>query len=405
MQILDITLILIASAIFLLLQLRRVRKNLFWHATVTPLASIIGSGFLIVGPLLAEVVGKLAPFAMAAIAAVAIWIGSVIRFNIRHAEPLLNQTGSDPSLKFIEQMSRVVLFAAYVISIAFYLRLMSSFVLEGFGYNMAFWPQIMTTAVLLSIAITGARSGLAGLEQLETVSVSVKLAIVGALLFGLLHHNVVEGFQIDGVVADHLTIGERLAMLAGMLLLVQGFETSRYLSSEYSGETRARSMLFAQVISSVIYVVFVALLLPLLHHLEQGKPDETSIIFLSSFAASILPLMLIVAAVMSQFSAAIADTAGSGGLVEEQSKGRISAASTYLIVAALGIVLVWTADIFEIVAIASRAFAAYYLLQTGISFIVRVRMPTNGLMMFHLLSLTALGALLLAVLVFALPVG
>lgn len=405
MPILDITLILVASAIFLLLQLRRVRKNLFWTATVTPLASIIGSGFLIVAPLLAEVVGKLAPLAMAAIAGVAIWIGSVIRFNIRHAEPLLNQADGDPHLQLMEQMSRVVLFAAYVISIAFYLRLMSSFVLEGFGYNVALWAQIMTTVILLAISAIGAWSGLAGLERMETVSVSIKLAIVVSLIIGLFHHNVVEGFQIDGVVADHLTIGEKLGMLAGMLLLVQGFETSRYLSNGYSAAIRARSMLLAQLLSSVMYVAFVALLLPLLHHLEQGRPDETSIIFLSSFAASILPLMLIVAAVMSQFSAAVADTVGSGGLMEEQTSGRISAAWTYLIVAALGILLVWTADIFEIVAIASRAFAAYYLLQTGISFVLRARKPTNGLKVLHLLSLTVLGAILLAVFFFALPVG
>jgi hypothetical protein len=115
--------------------------------------------------------------------------------------------------------------------------------------------------------------------------------------------------------------------------------------------------------------------------------------------------MLIVAAVMSQFSAAVADTVGSGGLMEEQTSGRISAAWTYLIVAALGILLVWTADIFEIVAIASRAFAAYYLLQTGISFVLRARKPTNGLKVLHLLSLTVLGAILLAVFFFALPVG
>jgi len=45
----------------------RVRKSAEWRATVTPLASIIGSGFLIAGPLIAVIVGKAAPFVMLAI--------------------------------------------------------------------------------------------------------------------------------------------------------------------------------------------------------------------------------------------------------------------------------------------------------------------------------------------------
>lgn len=405
MQTLDIALILIAATFFLLLQLPRIRKNLFWHATVTPFASIIGSGFLIVAPLLAEVVGKLAPYAMAAIALIAIWIGAAIRFNIKYAEPLLGQSDCYPSVKIFEQLSRIVLFIAYVVSIAFYLRLMSSFVLEAVGYNISPWPQIITTAVLLSISTIGARFGLTGLERMETVSVAIKLAIIASLIVGLMHHNIVEGFQFDGVAANHLSLNDKLRMLAGMLLVVQGFETSRYLANGYTADVRIKSMFLAQVIASAIYVAFVALLLPLLHHLEQGKPDETSIIFLSAFAASALPLMLVVAAVMSQFSAAVADTVGSGGLIEEQTSGRIGPTFTYMIVAALGITLVWTSNIFEIVAFASRAFAAYYLLQTGITISLRARMPMDSLNVIHIFLLSILSLLLTAVLLFATPIA
>ena len=40
-------------------------------------------------------------------------------------------------------------------------------------------------------------------------------------------------------------------------------------------------------------------------------------------AATALPLMLIVAAIMSQFSAGVADTVGAGGLASETSRGEI----------------------------------------------------------------------------------
>ena len=44
---------------------KRLRSSSNWQATVTPLASIMGSGFLVSAPLLAGVVGNLAVICMA----------------------------------------------------------------------------------------------------------------------------------------------------------------------------------------------------------------------------------------------------------------------------------------------------------------------------------------------------
>ena len=74
--------------------------------------------------------------------------------------------------------------------------------------------------------------------------------------------------------------------------------------------------------------------------------------------------MLTIAAVMSQFSASVADTLGAGGLVREQSRGRVSPGTGYLVATGCAIALVWSANLFEIIAYASRAFAVYYLAQT-----------------------------------------
>ena len=61
----------------------RVRRSRDWRATVTPLASIIGSGFLVLAPLLVREFGQRAVWVMAGLCAVAYLIGSAIRYNIR----------------------------------------------------------------------------------------------------------------------------------------------------------------------------------------------------------------------------------------------------------------------------------------------------------------------------------
>ena len=65
------------------------KMNLLTKATITPLASIFGSGFLIILPILAGAVGTYSVYAMAAVCLLAYAIGSVIRFNIKNAEPVL----------------------------------------------------------------------------------------------------------------------------------------------------------------------------------------------------------------------------------------------------------------------------------------------------------------------------
>ena len=177
-------------------------------------------------------------------------------------------------------------------------------------------------------------------------------------------HDVGTGFDLSGVGSAGHDLWEIVRVLGGLLLVVQGFETSRYLGNEYSADLRIRSMRRAQWLSTVIYLVFVLLVTPLLGLVESAHVDETAVIDLAAQAAWILGPMLVLAAVMSQFSAAVADTVGAGGLVEEESGRRIRSRIAYPVIAVLAIVLAWTANLFEIISLASRAFAFYYLLQT-----------------------------------------
>jgi hypothetical protein len=66
-------------------------RTALWRATVTPLASIIGSGFLESAPLLAHDFGGYAVLAMTLLVVLAALIGWAIRYNIAVVEPQIKQ--------------------------------------------------------------------------------------------------------------------------------------------------------------------------------------------------------------------------------------------------------------------------------------------------------------------------
>lgn len=78
--------ILVAALVTIALTFGNFAKSHIWRATVTPLASIIGSGFLICGPLLAREFGSGAIAAMALLLLIAYAAGAVLRYNIVHVE-------------------------------------------------------------------------------------------------------------------------------------------------------------------------------------------------------------------------------------------------------------------------------------------------------------------------------
>ena len=352
------------------------RNSRTWKATITPLASIIGSGFLVVAPLLYFIVGDLAPVAMLSIVVVAYMIGEAIRFNIIHEEPLLEPDRKDPFIQELETMSNLILSFAYVISVAFYIRLMSSFIMEGFFHKMPLVENVITTLVLLFIGINGFLRGLDRLESLEEYSVSIKLSVIAALLIGYLMHDVSVGFHVKGVIKPFTL--ETLQYLGGILLVVQGFETSKYIAHKYTPQERVRTMKLAQIISGFIYVAFILLALPLLYLLSGQKVDEAAIIGMSRHVSILLAYLLVIGAIMSQFSAAVADTIGAGGLLSMETRNRLKPRTSYLIITLAAIALVWSANIFEIITYASRAFAAYYLVQVVIALILAWRKRMIG---------------------------
>jgi len=190
---------------------------------------------------------------------------------------------------------------------------------------------------------------------------------------------------------------EIVAILAGMLIVVQGFETSRYLGKSYSSEMRIMTSRYSQIVSTIIYLIFITLALPVTHLLD-GVYTDNSLIELVKIVAPILVLPLIVVAALSQFSAAVADTLAATGNIEEVLVGRVSEKMAYLLVGVSAVVITWNVGTLEILALASRAFAFYYLLQT----IVAITISKSIVERFFMVLLALM---LVFITLFAIPAG
>ena len=359
--------IFILSAVLvtaLLLGWPRISRSPIWRATITPLASIIGSGFLVLGPILDHAYGGYAPFVMIALCLTAYLFGAAIRENIK---TLAEGGPRSVVVSRIEQIASWSLAGAYVISVAYYLNLFGAFAVS---LTIADTPQnakLVTTTILVAIASIGWTRGFGALERLEQFSVTLKLSIIAGLLVGMFIY-FGETASSGDLMFNPPVLGpwQSVTLAFGLIVTVQGFETSRYLSEEYDPATRIKTMRRAQWISSAIYLIYILLLSCVFAPTDMAL-SETAIIDMMNLVAPILPVLLVVAALSAQFSAAIADTGGCGGLVEELTEHRVVQKQAYIALAVIGIGLTWWADIFEIISYASRAFALYYALQASIA--------------------------------------
>ncbi len=372
-----------------------------WQATVTPLASIIGSGFLISSAFVVLITGKWAALVMLVIVTVAYLLGNVIRFNIFYFEPYLLNKETPSLLTRLENISEPILGIAYVISVAFYLKLFAIFALQELITKNYIYENFLTTSILIIIGCFGWFKGLHILEKMEKYVVNAKLIVILAMIIGYLFYNINIYFKGNWYIAEHIhdTSFEAIKKLLGMLIIVQGFETSRYLGQIYSAKIRIQTMRYAQIISGAIYVAFVSSAMVLFNNIYSI--DETAIIELSRLVAPILPLFLIFAATMSQISAAIADSIGSSGLISDATNKSISIRQGIILTVTTAILLIWLTNIYEIIVIASKAFAIYYAIQCVIAIILAYNIKS----IFKAYVFISLFILMILVIFFGTPVG
>ncbi|MGA7616962.1 MAG: hypothetical protein WBX15_17460 [Thermoanaerobaculia bacterium] len=374
------------------------RRSRAWTATTTPLASIMGSGFLVSAPLLVGAAGLYAPLAMAALLVVAYAVGSVIRFNIRYTEVVVGErpreagehtathghalateglwARRDRSLATdIERASHVILAGAYLVSVTYYLSLLSAFVLDAFRWQSPFASKTFTTALLVVITSVGLWRGLRALEGVERYAVALNLGMIAALLAALaifhVHALSAGTWHLPAIQPSESPL-RSLRDLMGLLIVVQGFETSRFLGATHSPEQRVRTMRIAQLISAGIYLLFTTLALLLFHPGAPPRASVTEIVHLVGPVAAILPLLIVIAAGVSQFSAAVADDAGCSGLLKTIFRGRVSSRIPYVLIGAGTVALAWSTDVLQILSYASRAFAVFYAFQCLVAVLVAV---------------------------------
>ena len=367
------------------------------EATSTPLASIFGSGFLVIVPILAGAVGMYSIVAMAGVCALAYAVGSVIRYNIKHAEPVLAGKPSEATLSF-ERASDLALVVAYVISICLYLHILSSFVLGGFHLDTELNQNLMATGIIVVIMVVGLTKGLDELGVLEKWALYITLLIIVLLIFGFAYYDWTAWRSASGITLfepkSH-TPWEMLTIVAGTLIVVQGFETTRYLGEEYMADVRVGASRWSQIMLTCVYLVFIAVAMPLVHTLN-GQYTDNSLIKLAGVASSLLVAPLVIAAALSQFSAAVADTLAAVGNMEEITHKQMKARWATVLVGSGAIVLAWSAKTLEIVAIASRAFAFYYMLQCLVA--ITISKSTS-----RRIALAAIAIVLAFVTIFAVP--
>jgi heme/copper-type cytochrome/quinol oxidase subunit 4 len=94
---------------------------------------------------------------------------------------------------------------------------------------------------------------------------------------------------------------------------------------------------------------------------------------------------------------------GAGGLASESSKGKLSTRNGYLVVSVLAIILVWAADLLEIISFASRAFALYYLLQCVVALIASYHQTEHKAHRLNQVRFTTLAGILAFIVIFAMP--
>lgn len=368
-----------AMLVTLLLSFGRLARSTGWGATVTPLASIIGSGFLICGPLLAHEFGGAALPAMAALLLLAYAVGAVVRFNIIHVENHAPTLRAYDPFAWAMRAGQFMLAIAYAVSVAYYLKLLAEFALKFLPLsdgNHELVANSLVTVIIAALTLLTFSGDLKRIEHAAHATVALKIGIIAGLLTGLGAWWLTHADQPFEVLPVKASVNS-IALLLGLLITVQGFETSRYLGASYDQATRVRTMRYAQWLSSAIYLAFLALLTPFMAAAAKAE-GVAGILDIMNLVAPILGIFVLVGAVASQLSAAIADLIGSGGLIMEVSRRKLGVRTAFIVANTLAIAVVWLTDPFEVIALSSRAFALYYAVQAVLAVWVSRRTRAAG---------------------------
>jgi hypothetical protein len=350
-----------------------VQQSERYKATVVPLANIMDVGFIVLSPAIVLLAGFAAPLVMLGICLVAIATGFAISYNIRHYEPL---EGTDDPINRVEGAAEWALLGASIVNIAYYTLLLITLVLWPLNIYTEGRLAVVGTIYLVLIGSIGFFGGIKWLNKQADRTTAFNLAAVIGVVVAFLIYNLQEalgGRWEIGSTETSLTTDD-FRKLIGLFAMVQGFEAARYIGNRFGAETRISSMRLAQYISSAVFVVLVASILVLFLP-PAAEVDGTAIFVASDKVGNALPWIVLLAAIGSQTSAIIGATSSRSDMLVN---AKVPRRWTFPIILVPTILLFILADVTQAVALASRVFAAYFLIQALIAGLLARRVQSWG---------------------------
>ncbi len=336
----------------------KVQQSKQYQATVVPLANIMDVGFIVLSPIIVLLAGYGAPLVMLGICLLAMATGFVIAYNIRHYEPL--EKTDDPINKW-GRASRWALTAASIVNIAYYTLILVTLILWPLSAYTDTRLSVVGAILLGALIITGMSGGMDKLNRLGDRTTAFNLAAIVAVVVGFIVFNIqaMFGGRWNFPATDTSIDTDDLRKILGFFAIVQGFEASRYIGSQFAAGLRIRTMRVAQVISSVVFVALLAAVL-ILFVGATTKLDSTAIFVVSKDVGKAMPWLILLAALGSEGSAIINATTSRSDMLVNNGIGR---RWSFVILLLPAIAVFLLADVTQAVALASRVFAIYYLFQ------------------------------------------
>jgi hypothetical protein len=385
-------------AVARLLYRPEVQESGTYKATVVPLAGIMDVGFIVFSPVIILLFGYDATWAMLGLCTLGILTGFAISYNINNYEPLIGKP--DPLHRW-NSVALWALIAASVVNEAYRAVLLMTLVFLPLGDLYSPGLVTATAAVLLGIlAIYAFAKGLISLNKFANKSAAFNLSAIAAVVvaFGTFNVQQLVGGDFDWPHFNAPDDAEAFRKLLGLFVLVQGFESSRYIGAYFSADERVRTMRSAQYISSAVYVVFVLFSLVLFAGVMVPH-NATAIFEVSEQVSVFLPFLIMAAALGSQLSAIVDDTQTRSEMLVGQLGDRLPRQWTFPLFLVPAILVVLLTDVSSVVALASRVFAAYYLSQALIAGRLAWRAKRWGWVAFF----TGIALAMAVVAVFGLP--
>jgi hypothetical protein len=134
--------------------------------------------------------------------------------------------------------------------------------------------------------------------------------------------------------------------------------------------------------------------------LVRPEPDATAIFVVSDAVSPVLPFIILLAAIGSQMSAVVNATSSRSDLLVEATSGTLQRRYTFPILLVPAVVVVVLTDVTAAVALASRVFAGFFVLQA----IIAARLSWRSRSTSHVAGFILVGLLMSTIMIFGIRV-